>query len=56
MRSGCCANCKLGKPLEPKGYEMPTVWCKKHRDAFISDSCCESYQADKMFKGCNEDE
>ena len=54
MMSECCATCRLGKALDRKGYEMPCVWCKKHRDSFTPDSRCDSYQADRMFRGATE--
>ena len=46
----CCKSCKLGK-LRMKsmlGFEKSVVWCKKHRENFEVNSCCDSYEENEI--------
>ena len=46
----CCKSCKLGK-LRTKsvfGFVEYVVWCKKHRENFEVDSCCDSYEENEI--------
>lgn len=46
----CCASCKYGK-LKTRsllGFVRYVVWCKKHRENFETDSCCDSYEENEI--------
>ena len=45
-----CSSCRHGK-LRMKyllGFEKSVVWCKKHRENFEVDSCCDSYEKSEI--------
>ena len=47
----CCSSCKFGKLVmrpDVLGYTSSKVWCKKHREDFKGNSCCESYEENKI--------